>query len=465
MNCIRSLRQLSPAMAALSWLLLAPVAGHAAACAVSAASLKGWYGMLVSGQSTGATPVASFLSGAVLFDGVGTLTGSNIYGSAGSRNSLTGTYAVNADCTVNVATQVGSTKANYTVALKATGEAVGIETDAAAVSTISLKPQYATYTTGLNFTQSSLNGTFAVTCGGFIGAYSDVNLVVYNNGSLTGTDPYNNGGSYTIANYPYTGTYTVNSDGTFAGVATANGLAFDFYGVVTNSNTAVEYFYTNVVNGVSTNAFNACTGSLAPVNTGSAAASQTITFGAIPAQRAGTTLGLTATASSGLPVSYAASPTSVCTVSGSTASLLGPGNCSIVASQSGNCQLRRGHTGDPEFAVTAVAAGSFSLSASASSVTVTPPTCILFFCFGGSSATDKVTVTPLNGFTGPVSFAVAGLPAGVTAAFSPASVTISGSTTLTLTPGSGIASGAKATLNVTGTSGSITASTPVTLTY
>ena len=63
---------------------------------------------------------------------------------------------------------------------------------------------------------------------------------------------------------------------------------------------------------------------------------QTITFGAIAAQTVGTPLTLNATASSGLTVSYSSSTTSVCTVSGSTATFLAPGACTITASQAGN---------------------------------------------------------------------------------------------------------------------------------
>jgi hypothetical protein len=63
--------------------------------------------------------------------------------------------------------------------------------------------------------------------------------------------------------------------------------------------------------------------------------SQTITFGAISTQSAGSTIPLTASASSGLPVSFASSTPGICAVSGGTASLLTSGTCSIVASQSG----------------------------------------------------------------------------------------------------------------------------------
>ncbi|HEX2909213.1 MAG TPA: choice-of-anchor A family protein [Chloroflexia bacterium] len=65
--------------------------------------------------------------------------------------------------------------------------------------------------------------------------------------------------------------------------------------------------------------------------------SQTITF----PQPAGKTFGdapfaLNATASSGLPVSYSSNSPAVCSVSGNTVTLLGPGICSITASQAGN---------------------------------------------------------------------------------------------------------------------------------
>jgi sugar lactone lactonase YvrE len=63
---------------------------------------------------------------------------------------------------------------------------------------------------------------------------------------------------------------------------------------------------------------------------------QTITFGAIPTQTVGTPLALTATASSGLPVTFTSSTTGVCTVSGTTATLIASGACTIIASQAGN---------------------------------------------------------------------------------------------------------------------------------
>jgi hypothetical protein len=79
---------------------------------------------------------------------------------------------------------------------------------------------------------------------------------------------------------------------------------------------------------------------------------------------------------------------------------------------------------------------------------------------GGTSYT--ATVTPSNGFTGTVSFSVAGLPSGATAAFNPTSVTTSGSTTMSVTTAAATPSGSYP-LTITGTSGSLSHSTNVTL--
>lgn len=95
--------------------------------------------------------------------------------------------------------------------------------------------------------------------------------------------------------------------------------------------------------------------------------------------------------------------------------------------------------------------GSFTLSPSARSLTVT----------NGSSSTDTITVTPASGFTGSVTLAASGLPAGVTAAFATNPVT--GSSVLTLSASSTATTGA-ATVTITGTSGTLTASTTIALT-
>ncbi|MFZ4456142.1 MAG: beta strand repeat-containing protein [Bacteroidales bacterium] len=64
---------------------------------------------------------------------------------------------------------------------------------------------------------------------------------------------------------------------------------------------------------------------------------QTITFGALSSKTYGdATFDLTATASSGLAVSYTSSNTAVATVSGTTVTIVGAGSTNITASQAGN---------------------------------------------------------------------------------------------------------------------------------
>jgi hypothetical protein len=64
--------------------------------------------------------------------------------------------------------------------------------------------------------------------------------------------------------------------------------------------------------------------------------SQTITFNALPAQNIGATLALSATATSGLPVSFSVVQNGNCSISGNVVTLLNPGNCGVVANQPGN---------------------------------------------------------------------------------------------------------------------------------
>jgi hypothetical protein len=110
------------------------------------------------------------------------------------------------------------------------------------------------------------------------------------------------------------------------------------------------------------------------------------------------------------------------------------------------------HTTTVSLTVTTGATANFSLAASPSSLTITK---------GGASGTSTVTVTKLNGFTGSVTLAASGLPAGVTAAFSPNPATAT--STLTLTASSTATAGTS-TVTITGTSGSLVHTTTVSLT-
>jgi hypothetical protein len=81
--------------------------------------------------------------------------------------------------------------------------------------------------------------------------------------------------------------------------------------------------------------------------------SQTITFPAIAAQVVGTPLSLKATSSSGLSVTFASTTTSVCTVSGTTASMLEAGTCIIEATQTGNSEYAAASAVKQSFTVAA----------------------------------------------------------------------------------------------------------------
>ncbi len=108
-------------------------------------------------------------------------------------------------------------------------------------------------------------------------------------------------------------------------------------------------------------------------------------------------------------------------------------------------------TASTTIALTIAPAPSFTLAPSTATLSVTQ----------GSTATDTITIAGANGFTGSVTLAASGLPAGVTASFSTNPATAS--TVLTLTASSAATTGT-ATVTITGTSGSLAASTTIALT-
>jgi hypothetical protein len=90
---------------------------------------------------------------------------------------------------------------------------------------------------------------------------------------------------------------------------------------------------------------------------------QTITFAAIPSQKIGTPLALSATASSGLPVTFISATTGHCTVSGTTATFVTAGTCTIDAHQAGN----------GGYLAATVVAQSFSVTKAAQTITFATP--------------------------------------------------------------------------------------------
>jgi hypothetical protein len=111
------------------------------------------------------------------------------------------------------------------------------------------------------------------------------------------------------------------------------------------------------------------------------------------------------------------------------------------------------HTATVSLTVTQQTVPDFTVALSPSSQTVN----------SGNSTSYTATVSPLNGFNGPVTLSASGLPAGATATFNPATVSGSGSSTLTVSTSSSTPAG-DSTLTVTGTSGTLVNSATATLT-
>ena len=176
---------------------------------------------------------------------------------------------------------------------------------------------------------------------------------------------------------------------------------------------------------------------------------QTISFSAIAAQTVGTPLTLSATATSGLAVSFASSTTGVCTVSGTTATFVAAGTCTITASQAGNANYAAATPVTQSFSVGSAA--SFTLSLATPTITLQP----------GNGVADVLTVNDSNGFSGAVTLSVSGLPSGVGNTFYPANPATSSTNFIVYVP-AGIAAGSYP-LTITGVSGSLTVTTAATL--
>jgi hypothetical protein len=104
--------------------------------------------------------------------------------------------------------------------------------------------------------------------------------------------------------------------------------------------------------------------------------SQTTTFTSTPSSPtvSGPTYTVTATASSGLAVSFSSATTSVCTVSGSTVSFVAEGGCTIVASQAGNNEYEPAPETTQSFKVTKKSQSVAFTSTAPSNATVGGPT-------------------------------------------------------------------------------------------
>ena len=111
-------------------------------------------------------------------------------------------------------------------------------------------------------------------------------------------------------------------------------------------------------------ALSACGGGGGDGATPQPPAAQSITFVSPGNQSFGTApLALMATSSAGLPVSFVSTTASVCTVSGTTLTLVGAGTCTVNASQAGNLS----------FAAAPVVSNSFTVAAAAQTISFISP--------------------------------------------------------------------------------------------
>jgi RHS repeat-associated protein len=139
-------------------------------------------------------------------------------------------------------------------------------------------------------------------------------------------------------------------------------------------------------------------------------AAQTITFPTIPAQTVGTPLTLSATASSGLAVGFASTTTSICTVSGTTATFIASGTCTIQATQAGN----------NAYAAAPLVSQCFTVNGKPQTITFTAPTTPVIY----GVAPITLSATASSGLA--VSFSVTSGPATV----SGSTLTITGAGTV-----------------------------------
>ena len=152
---------------------------------------------------------------------------------------------------------------------------------------------------------------------------------------------------------------------------------------------------------------------------------------------------------SGVTATFTTNPaTSTSTLTLTASSSATTGNVTvIVTGTSGTLSS----TASINLTVTAAQPPNFTLSASPSTLTLVQ----------GANGTSSISIVPLNGFSGNVTFSATGLPNSMTAAFSPNPSTSTSTVTLsasnTATPGN-------ATVTVTGTSGTLSNTTTIALT-
>lgn len=363
------------------------------------------------GGFTGAVTLAAsgLPSGVTATFGVNPATGTSVVTFAAGSSATAGTS------TVTIAGTSGSLTASTTIALTVTAQ-----------QSFTLSPSTTTPSVALG---SSATDTITVTdVGGFTGA-----VTLAASGLPSGV-------TATFGTNPTTGSSVV----TFA----ASSAATIGTSVVTISGTSGTLTASTTI---SLTVHSAAGFTLAPSATSVSVALGSTSTDTITATDVGGFTGSVTLAASGLPsgvtATFSTNPTtgsSVVTFAAGSTATAGSSTVTITGT-SGTI------TASTTIALVVTAASSFTLSPSATSVSVKQ----------GSSATDTITVTDVSGFTGSVTLAASGLPSGVTATFGTNPAT--GSSVVTFAASSTATAGS-ATVTITGASGTLTASTTIALT-
>jgi hypothetical protein len=417
------------------------------------------------GSSTGGSVSLAFPSGTTYTPGVKQHLTVTVNDTANGHNAWS--FQLSARLASNTATQAGSftaTDATNTIVVSS-GTVQDMETTSSGISLSTWSFDWtppATASGNVNFYliglaaggtggSTSGNGIYTATYGLTPAAAADFSLSA-SPSSLTIAQGAT--GTSTINVTPvngFNGTVAFSASGLPSGVT----AAFNSSGVMTltASSTATAGTSTVTITGTSGSLTHTTTLSL----TVSAAPAPNFTLSASPSILAisqgtsGTSTitvtpqngfnGTVAFAASGLPSGVTASfASNVMTVTASSTAATGSSTITITGT-SGSVS----HTTTVSLSVSATVAPDFSLSASPGSVSVTQ----------GSTGKSTITVTPVGGFSGTVTFTASALPSGVTASFA--------SSVLTLAASSTAATGAS-TVTITGTSGSLTHTTTVSLT-
>ncbi len=211
------------------------------------------------------------------------------------------------------------------------------------------------------------------------------------------TPPVSDGGA-AITSYTAT-----SSPGNFTGTAAGSPIT-----VTGLSNGQAYTFTVTATNSVGEGPASAVSNAVTP------AAPQTISFDNPGPQDIGTAPTLSATATSGLPVSFTSTTQSVCTItSGGALTFVATGNCSIDANQSGNAAWLAAPTVTQVFAVQPVLPDAPAIGVATA---------------GDMQATISFTAPGFDGGADITSYTVTSSPEGLTASGAASPITVSGLT-------------------------------------